>query len=543
MPLDDLILGLQGAFDRLIRRLRLGAPPVPGRRRLLIVQIDGLSRAVLEDAIARGRVPFLARLLGRRGYQMAPMCAGLPTSTPAFQLAAMYGVRPDIPGFHYHDKRRKSDVYFPRGGDAAHVEQTQAAGRRGIVEGGGTYGCIFTGGAASNLLTFAMIKRPSGAGLIRAASMLVVIAWVLVKGLIASAVEVARTLLRMIADPESASTAGWKWLAIKLGISVWLRELFTLAVAHDIYAGVPTIYVNYLDYDVAAHAWGPRHRRALQTLRKVDASIQRLWRVLRRVPEHRYDFYVLSDHGQAPSLPYLRLSGGRPIEQSLFEDFFNAGGAAVAASPEPRRGVVAGSLQILRTPRAPGFFQRFVNYLERDFPWVLGGTRSAREHDGIRVIAAGPNAFVYFLDTAEPLTLERIDERFPALAARISAAPGVGIVLVRSAAGPVCFWRGERYGLDTLGAGPFAKRPDLDRVVEGIGDLMAMPSAGDLVIYGIDAPQGNVSFVAEVGSHAGPSMEELHTFLIHPAEVKVPKPITHPVQLYPHFARYQADAA
>jgi len=70
-----------------------------------------------------------------------------------------------------------------------------------------------------------------------------------------------------------------------------------------------------------------------------------------------------------------------------------------------------------------------------------------------------------------------------------------------------------------------------------------MPSAGDLVIYGIDAPQGNVSFVAEVGAHAGPSMEELHTFLIHPSSVKVPTPITHPVQLYQHFAQYQTDAA
>jgi hypothetical protein len=543
MPLDDLVLGLQAVFDRLIRRLRLGAPPVSGPRRLLIVQIDGLSRAVLEHAIARGRVPFLARLLHRRGYQMVPMCAGLPTSTPAFQLAAMYGVRPDIPGFHYHDKRRKSDVYFPRGGDAAHVEQTQAAGRRGIVEGGGTYGCIFTGGAASNLLTFAMIKRPSGAGLIRAASMVVVIAWVFVKGMVTSTVEVVRTLLRMIADPVSASTAGWKWLAIKLGISVWLRELFTLAVAHDIYAGVPTIYVNYLDYDIAAHAWGPRHRRALHSLRKVDASIQRLWRVLRRVPEHRYDLYVLSDHGQAATLPYLRLSAGRPIEQSLFDDFFVSDGERAASPPERHRGVLAGGLEVLRASRAPGFFQRFVNYLERDFPWVLGGTRSAREHDGIRVIAAGPNAFVYFLDTADPLTVERIDERFPALAARISAAPGIGIVLVRSDSGPLCFWRGERYGLDALGAGPFAKRPDLERVVEGIRDLMAMPSAGDLVIYGIDAPQGNVSFVAEVGAHAGPSMDELHTFLIHPSRVKVPTPITHPVQLYPHFAQYQTDAA
>src|SRR6266850_8001060 len=199
MPLDDVVLGLQRLFDRLVRRLRLGAPPVAGRRRLLIVQIDGLSRAVLEEALAQGRVPFLARLLHRRGYRAAPMSVGLPTSTPAFQLAAMYGVRPDIPGFHYHDKRRKSDVYFPRGGDAAHVEATQAAGRRGIVSGGGTYGCIFTGGAASNLLTFAMIKRPSGAGLLRTASKSVVLAWVLAKGSVASLVELVRAVIRPVA--------------------------------------------------------------------------------------------------------------------------------------------------------------------------------------------------------------------------------------------------------------------------------------------------------------------------------------------------------
>jgi len=540
MPLDQLVLGLQHALDRLIRRLRLGPPPSAGRRRLLIVQIDGLSRAVLEDAMARGRAPFLARLVHRRGYHLTPMSVGLPTSTPAFQLAAMYGVRPDIPGFHYHDKRRKADVYFPRGGDAAHVEQTQAAGRKGIVSGGGTYGCVFTGGAASNLLTFAMIKRPTGAGLVRTASKLVVIAWVLIKGSIASTIEVVRALLRMIADPVSAAAGNWKWLAIKLAISVWLRELFTLAVAHDVYTGVSTIYINYLDYDVAAHAWGPRHPRALQALRRVDASIHRLWRVLRRVPEYRYDLYVLSDHGQAATLPYLRVTGGRPIEQSLFDDFFTA--KASASTTEREGGGLFRTLETVRAQRAPGFFQRFVNYLEQDFPWVLGGTRSVREHDGIRVIAAGPNAFVYFLEATDALTLERIEQRYPALAARISASPGIGIVLVRSAAGPLCFWRGQRYSLDTLATGPFAHRPDLERVVEGIRDLMSMPSAGDLVIYGIDAPQGNVSFVAEVGAHAGPSLDEMETFLIHPPQVIVPTPITHPVQLYPHFASYQAAA-
>src|SRR2546422_1806791 len=253
---------------------------------------------------------------------MVPMCAGLPTSTPAFQLAAMYGVRPDIPGFHYHDKRRKSDVYFPRGGDAAHVERTQAAGRRGIVSGGGTYGCVFTGGAASNLLTFAMIKRPTGAGLLRAVSKAVVLAWVVVKGTLASLIELGRAALRVVADPLSVSTGGWKWLAIKLGISLWLRELFTLAVAHDLYAGVPAVYVNYLDYDVAAHVWGPRHRHALRALRRVDASIRRLWRVLPRGPGPRHPLYLLSDHRAAPGIPYPPPPRGAAIRPGRLDDVF-----------------------------------------------------------------------------------------------------------------------------------------------------------------------------------------------------------------------------
>src|SRR6266705_5038977 len=262
MSLDDLVLRLQRWLDRLVRRLYRGQAPEATRRRVLIVQIDGLSRSVLTQALTDGTAPFLARLVRQRGWRLTPTSVGLPTSTPAFQMSAMYGVRPDIPGFHYHDKRRHADVYFPRGQDAAHVEKVQAAGRRGIVAGGGAYGCVFTGGAASNLLTFAMIKRPSGTGLLCTVSKSVVLAWVLVKGSLASLIELSRAALRIIADPLSVSTNGWKWLAIKIGISVWLRELFTLAVAHDLYGGVGTIYVNYLDYDVVAHGWGPRHRRA-----------------------------------------------------------------------------------------------------------------------------------------------------------------------------------------------------------------------------------------------------------------------------------------
>src|SRR2546422_1714032 len=203
MPLDDLVLGLQRFVDRRIRRGRRGRAPTAGRRRLLVVQIDGLSRGVLELALTQGRVPFLRRVIERGGWRLHPMFVGLPSSTPAFQMAAMYGVRPDIPGFHYHEKRHREDVYFPRAGDAARVERAQAAGRRGILEGGASYGCVFTGGAVDNLFTFAIMKRPSGSGLLAALSAVVVLAWVALKSTVITAVDLTRALLRLVADRKS----------------------------------------------------------------------------------------------------------------------------------------------------------------------------------------------------------------------------------------------------------------------------------------------------------------------------------------------------
>jgi hypothetical protein len=163
MPLDDLALALQRVIDRFVRRLRRGSAPERTHRRLLIVQIDGLSRVVLERGLASGYMPFLNRML-RDGYRLEPMTVGLPTSTPAFQMAAMYGVRPDIPGFHYFDRERQADIHFPRRGHAALVEARQAASRRGIVHGGSTYGCVFTGGAVNNLFSLRASRGPRAAG-------------------------------------------------------------------------------------------------------------------------------------------------------------------------------------------------------------------------------------------------------------------------------------------------------------------------------------------------------------------------------------------
>jgi hypothetical protein len=541
MSLDDLALSLQRLVDRFVRRVRLGPRPESAVRHLLIVQIDGLPRSVLKEALAAGRMPFLRRLIERGALRITPMNVGLPTSTPAFQMATMYGVRPDIPGFHYHDKHRHDDIYFPRAGDAAHVEATQAAGRTGILTGGSAYGCCFTGGAEQNLFSFAMIKRPSGRGLVRALSSFVVLAWVAVKGMVLTAVELLRALVRLLADPVAETERGWKWLVLKLGISVWLRQLFTLAVSSDVYRGVPAIYVNYLDYDVLAHAYGPRHRRAYTALRRIDRSLRQLTRVMRRVPEYGYDLYVLSDHGQTECIPYVRLHGGVRVERLLFDEFFDPSGTAPVRVVTPVGRRLLSAVRTLARQRRYGTFQRFINYLERDFIARLGELREAHERAGVRVVAAGPNAFVYFMHDAGPLPVEQIDERHPGLVDELSRHRGVGFLLARSADGPVCIWRGKRYGATELAQGPFARREDVDLIAEGIRDLMAMRCAGDLVLYGEGAVDGDVSYIGEHGAHAGPGWDEMQTFVIHPAAVTMPSFIRHPLELYEHFIAYRTS--
>ena len=544
--IDDLVLAFQRLLDHIARRARLAPLDDIRGRRFLIIQIDGLSQEVFESALHAGTIPHTARLIGSRRFVRRPMSVGLPSSTPAFQAAAMYGTKPDIPGFHYYDKRAQRELHFPEPGAADFVETRHAAGRRGILEGGSCYGCVFTGGAENSLLTFTRLMKPTRAGLplLRLGPSIALLGWVVAKCIWLTAAELMRFLLRLTSHPGSARPEGLRWLGLKIVFSVWVRELFTLSVSADLYRGVPAVYVNYLDYDVFAHAFGPTHRAALRALRRIDSAIGQLIRIVDRLPELEYDLYILADHGQTMTLPFLVVSGGRTLEE-VTRSILEPGAdpredKRSRPSGKPHVGVTR-QLAGFRRTEAKGLLQRFFNHVERE---RRVGPRSAQaSSETVRIITAGPNAFVYFLDTTEPLLLEDIERRHPGAVALLSDHPGIGLVLARSAGGPVCWWRGREVSLERDGSdGPFAEREDRQLVLAGLRDLMAMPSAGDLVVYGIGAPESDVSFIEERGAHAGPSEHEMRTFFIHPASVSVPGPLSHPVELYAHFAAYQVRA-
>jgi hypothetical protein len=96
---------------------------------------------------------------------------------------------------------------------------------------------------------------------------------------------------------------------------------------------------------VAAHALGPRHHAAQRALRGVDRSIARIARVVRRVPAHAYDLFILSDHGQTRSVPFHEVAGTASVAGVILGCLAPAAGrpsetaiptSDLASAPRPR---------------------------------------------------------------------------------------------------------------------------------------------------------------------------------------------------------------
>lgn len=529
-------------MDAVVRWGRLPAPPPPAGRRFVIVQVCGCSHQVLERALARGRMPALRRLLRRGLLRLHRIPAGLPTSTPAFQAALMYGAPVDIPGFEFLDKRAGLYRWFPRPWDAAAIEAAHAARGRGILRGGRAYGSVFAGGAADAVLTFARLLRPyppwGRLGLRARIVPFLALAWVgaRMSGLGAWA------LLRWAGAALGAGRGGraavpFREFLVGVLVSGWLRELFTLGATLDLYGGVPALYVNFVDYDVQAHKLGPEHPRALAALRAVDRSIARIARTVRRLPELGYDLFVLSDHGQIRSVPFHSVAPRESV----------AGIVRACFGPPPGGLPVAPAITPAAEAPPPMPLSPFAPRWRRPAPYLDGPVheRNAVWVDELCVVPAGPNVNVYLTHTRERVLAEEIERRHPGALERLSRHPAIGFVLTRAAAGPVCYYRGEVLCIPPAPGPtgcPVFDRPDRDIVVRALRELLDMPSGGDVILYGHYAPAGCVNFLDERGSHAGPSEPELYAFFAAPPRVPLPADIAGPRDLHAVFERYHPAA-
>jgi hypothetical protein len=319
--------------------------------------------------------------------------------------------------------------------------------------------------------------------------------------------------------------------------NVALRSLGTSLIIEEMMRGTPVVYMDYTDYDEIAHHSGPERPESLDALDGVDRELRTLAKAAQDAPRP-YRFVYLADHGQSLGATFLQRYG--VTLQDVVRSLMGGPASVVAAtagvedwgqlntflSEVGQTNSVAGSVtrSATRNHRKDGQVG-----LGPDEGLVLEGAtadtsdRSDRDQPADLIVVAGGNlALVYFNAITERLTLEKIEQLYPGLVEALANHPGVGVLIVRSAAnGLICVGadginyveEGHIEGVDPLavyGEHAEAAVRRLDEI-EHTGDI------GVISMY--DPETGDIAAFEElIGAHGGLGGPQTKPFLLHPAE-------------------------
>jgi len=410
-----------------------------------VLQIDALSYDDLQRAIDRGYAPNLRRLIERHGWQLRCYPSGLPSATPAAQAAIFFGTKEDIPGFRFYEKGERRVIIGSKPADVQHIRDRLPAS--GILKGGSGYVNIYDGGADRAVFTLAALQpqaflQKMGGG--RLGLLLLLHPVRTLRMVLASGWEYLREeVVRLWGQIKGQYTYYWWYIPLMhIATNVILRELQTMAVLLDIYTGVPSIYTTYNIYDEFAHHFGPASRTAYSAIRAFDRRVGEIRRMLHRVPGRNYDLYILSDHGQTPSVPYRVRFGetlGDTIVAAASEGVLvMAGTGDYAPEHQDIMDFLVQELEqvsaesSLPTRRAGNRLGRWLRRHYQLFPLVAEVVRESQATQLV-VTYSSSLAHVYWTEPQDPLWLEDIREHADrrALYYFLVAHAGIGCVITR----------------------------------------------------------------------------------------------------------------
>ena len=531
------------------RAFRRERRPHDGRRGLVMLQVDALAHADLRRALDAGHCPTLDRLLTRDGFALRRWFCGLPSATPYCQAGIFHGENAGIPAFRFYDKaaRRVVTCNAPHG--VQYIRDRLTA--PGALAGGSSYVNLLDGDAETVAFTVATRERTSvyeRLGGTRMALLILLHPVRIARLAVQAVVEWLREEWeRLVGEIRGRVThAEGIFPFVRILSNVVVRELQTMAILLDIYLGVPVIYSTFMQYDELAHHFGPTSRMALGDMRRTDARINEIWRMIRIAGGRGYDLVVLSDHGMTPSRSYRVEYGeslGRTVQRILDGDPVPAAGTPLSAleshSETSEYGDIGAQVLETMTQVTPPRRRLARRQLARIRDWVRThyGLREiifpekylvGRRHDVV-VTYSSCLALVYFADDERRLRLEELlaDEHRHHLYRSLRSHPGIGLLGTVSADGVHLEGRGGRAllrdGRITVleGDNPLDVYGTETYTLRAVEELVRQPNSGDIVLFGTYDGYDIVSFDDQVGAHGCAGGPQVYPFLITPPTLDV----------------------
>jgi uncharacterized membrane protein YvlD (DUF360 family) len=496
---------------------------VPG---VMFLEIDGLSREVLDNALLHGYMPTLKRWLESGSHKLAGWETDLSCQTGGCQPGILHGNNTNIPAFRWYEKENGRILTSGKPRDVAEIEKRISDGKGLLANHGASRGNMYSGDAVENNLTLSTVgstKRNTMEYFLIYANpyMASRTFGIFISHFIVEVMEGWWQLVRN-ERPRVKRTGAYPFQ--RAVMSAILREISVFTLVGDMLRGLPAMYATFAGYDEVAHHSGIMRKDALRVLTGLDKSFE--W--LEEISVHAarpYKFVVLSDHGQSNGATFLQRTG-KTLEQAI-KELVNLESYAPPAEDETWVRINTLLTDVSRqNTRGGRLVSRTVKSKMEDGDVVLGPKDKklkTGEKNKVIVLASGNLGLIYFTAWDKRMSLEQINQAFPGLIPGLFKYPQVGLVLVRSEEhGPLVLGSKGVYYLES-------DRFDGENPLTVYGPNAALHlkredsfiNAPDLLINSFYNPEtGEVAAFEElVGSHGGLGGNQSHAILIHPTDL------------------------
>lgn len=578
------------------KELEHGVGDIPNKSGFIFLEIDGLARNILEQAIDRGDMPTLKKWIDNGSHKLTKWETDLSSQTGSSQAGILHGNNDNIPAFRWVEKTNDNKVVSSNGFSGAPLIENRISDGNGLLSlNGASRGNLFSGDAKDYLLTFSKLGTVSSfytrswysiySSPFFIARILILFLWDMILELCSRVHHALRNIKPRLL------TRGFLYFIARAGANVVMREASTFALIGDIFAGeYNVIYTTYMGYDEIAHHSGIRDYDAFYALRQIDKQFKHIEHAVKSA-KRDYKIIVLSDHGQSEGSTFkqeygltlndlvkeylpenvtvhsiLHSNDDHFIEQYSLRNYAMENKKKFGDKMDETFDDARNKLSELRTKASSSLYidelKKRKDLLIGDEPFVDRLNRAANEigidlhlpkDDVVSledaqtiVLASGNLGLIYFTDWSTRLTYEQLEDAFPGLVHGIASHPGIGFVMVKSSIyGTICLCDDSVYYFDD---DRYVGKHFLDVFGENVIDHLKRTDSFDYVpdilvnsIY--DTFNDEVhAFEELIGSHGGVGGTQQEPFILYPSTWNLDEPIVGAENVYKFFKKEIKDS-
>lgn len=482
---------------------------------VIIVEIDGLAHDVLKEAVDKGLMPNVKKMIDDNTHILRMWETDLSSQTGASQAGILHGNNENITAFRWIEKENNNQMMQCSGITQVKVLEERISDGNGLlVHNGASRSNLFSGDTDNVIFTFSKImdvKKLYNKAWFSVFSNPSNFARIFVLTINDMLHEIYSQVKHKVMDIQPRINRGLAYIPTRAGTNVFMSEINTSTLVGDMMVGdIDIAYSTYLGYDEIAHHSGVRDEDAWFALKGMDSHIKHLMDANKYSPRE-YKFVIQSDHGQTNGATFKQRYG------QSFEDFIKS----LLPQDMVMFAKMSSNEDHLGDVLVP-FSNKIDKINEQDEDELKELTDSE-----VIVLASGNLAMVYLTQWDHRLTYEELDSLFPELIPGIVKNEYVGFVVVRSSEmGDLAIGKNGTYYLDT-------GKIDGSNPLEGFGDHIvqhlkrnsSFKYTPDILVNSFyDRENDEVcAFEELVGSHGGAGGSQSKPFILYPADWNVPE--------------------